>query len=151
MEESPVAYTIEGEEASASSSAAAAGGDDAKEAPELTSEVRPLPPTHPPTHLLTYLLLLLTAAQSNRLLFLFPTHPPTHLFLQEIDASFTAYNEYYPPASFDGMVAAMQKSWRTIILSRGKQGAKAMREFYRDLHKVRRALPPTYLLVRKSP
>lgn len=30
----------------------------------------------------------------------------------------------------------MKQSWRTIILSRGKQGAKAMREFYRDLHKA---------------
>lgn len=55
---------------------------------------------------------------------------------EEIEASINAYNEYYPPADFKGMVAAMEKSWRTIILSRGKQGAKAMREFYRDLHKA---------------
>ena len=46
---------------------------------------------------------------------------------EEIEASINAYNEYYPPANFEGMVAAMEKSWRTIILSRGKQGAKAMR------------------------
>ncbi|EWM24340.1 hypothetical protein Naga_100105g16 [Nannochloropsis gaditana] len=55
---------------------------------------------------------------------------------EEIEASINAYNEYYPPASFDALVTAMQASWRTIILSRGKQGAKAMREFYRDLHKA---------------
>jgi hypothetical protein len=30
----------------------------------------------------------------------------------------------------------VRQSWRTIVLSRGKQGAKAMREFYRDLHKA---------------
>lgn len=54
----------------------------------------------------------------------------------EIEARYAAYNEYYPPASFDAMVEAVKQSWRTIVLSRGKQGAKAMREFYRDLHKA---------------
>jgi geranylgeranyl pyrophosphate synthase len=40
---------------------------------------------------------------------------------EDIEAQIRAYNEYYPPATFDAMVTAMQKSWRTIILSRGKQ------------------------------
>lgn len=90
---SPVAYTIEGQEAPA---AAAAASADEGEAAAVDD-----------------------AALSA-----------------EIEARYAAYDEYYPPASFDAMVEAVKQSWRTIILSRGKQGAKAMREFYRDLHKA---------------
>lgn len=39
----------------------------------------------------------------------------------EIEARYKAYNEYYPPATFEAMIKAMDASWRTIILSRGKQ------------------------------
>lgn len=52
-----------------------------------------------------------------------PTHPP--------NPPDTQPNQPKPT-----QVEAVKQSWRTIILSRGKQGAKAMREFYRDLHKA---------------
>lgn len=40
---------------------------------------------------------------------------------EEIEARYKLYNEYYPPATFEAMIKAMEASWRTIILSRGKQ------------------------------